>query len=80
MPPKEVRFKATAKKPTAAPEMTLPAPRPPSNLSIVSTNKFAIAYYWEGTQNYADMVIHINGVIQESKYHLSVSQDSTLVL
>ncbi len=49
--PKEVRPKAAVKKPTTTTEMTLPAPRPLSNFSIDSTNKFAIAYYCEGTQD-----------------------------
>ncbi len=75
MPPKEVRSKAAAKKPTATTKMTLPAPRPLSNFSVNSTNKFAIAYYCKGTQDYADMAIHVNGIVQVSEYRVSVTQD-----
>ncbi len=43
MPPKEVRSKAAAKKPTASTEMILPTPRLPSNFSFSSTDKFAVS-------------------------------------
>ncbi len=43
MPPKEVWYAATAKKPTAATAMTLPDPRPLAIFFGDSTDKFAIA-------------------------------------
>jgi hypothetical protein len=79
-PPKEVRSAATTKKPAAATPMTLPAPRPMSNFSVNTTNKFSIAYYCKGTQDYADVVIHVNGVIQEGKFLVSISQYGRSVL
>jgi hypothetical protein len=53
MPPKEVRSAAAAKKPATTTSMTLPVLRPPSNFSVNSTDKFAIAYSCKGTQDYA---------------------------
>ncbi len=79
MPPKEVRLAATAKKPATATAMTLPTPRPLANLSIDFTNKFAITNYCKGTQDYADMVIHVNRVIQESEYRVRDSHDRTSI-
>ncbi len=60
--------------------MTLPIPSPLSKFSIDSTDKFAIAYYREGTQDYADVVIHFNGMVQVSKYRVSIAQDRMSVL
>jgi hypothetical protein len=81
VPPKEVRpmAAAAAKKPTATTEMTLPVPRPPLNFSVDSTDKFADAYYCNSTQDFADMVIHINGVLDVSEYHMSIAQDRMFV-
>jgi hypothetical protein len=56
MPPKEVRSAAATKKPTTTTAMTLPIPRPPLNFSINCTHKLAIAYYCEGTQDYAEFL------------------------
>ncbi len=66
MPPKEVRPKAAVKKPAAITETTLPAPRPPSNFSVDFTDKFGITYYYKGIQDFADVVIHVNGVLDVS--------------
>jgi hypothetical protein len=38
--------------------MLLPAPKPPVNFSLNSTDKFPVLYYCEGSQDYADMVFH----------------------
>jgi hypothetical protein len=59
--------------------MTLPTPRPLANFSINPTNKFAIGYYCKGTQDYTDVVINVNVVIQQSSYRVSVSQNRTSV-
>jgi hypothetical protein len=68
MPPK-VKPVATAKKPATTTETpTLPAPRPPSNFSVDSTNKFGITYYCEGTKDFSDVVIYVNGCLYQSKY------------
>jgi hypothetical protein len=79
MPPK-VKPMAAAKKPAATTEtMTLPAPRPPSNFSVDAANKFGIAYYCEGTQDFADVAIHVNGCLYESDYCMSIAQDGMSV-
>jgi hypothetical protein len=59
--------------------MTLPTPNPPSNFSIDSTDKFGITYYCKGTQDFADVVIHVNGCPHESDYRVSVTQDKMSV-
>jgi hypothetical protein len=79
MPPKEVRPKATMKKPTATTETTLPTLRLPLNFSVDSTDKFGIAYYCGGTQDLADVVIHVNGVLDVSNYCMSSAQDGMSV-
>jgi hypothetical protein len=72
--------KTAAKKPTTKTEtMTLPAPSPLSNFSVDSTDKYGIAYYCKGTQDFADMVIHINRVLYMSNYCMSIAQDGMYV-
>ncbi len=77
MPPKvkPMTVAATKKPITKAETMTLPTPSPPSNFSVDSTDKYGIAYYCKGTQDFADVVIHVNGCLHESKYHVSIAQD-----
>jgi hypothetical protein len=79
VPPK-VKPVAAAKKPATTTETTtLPAPRPPLNFSIDSTNKFGSAYYCKGTQDFADVVIHVNGCLYESDYRVNVALDGMSV-
>ncbi len=80
MPPKEVRSKAATKKPAATTKMTLPASRPQMNFSIDSTDKFAVAYCCKGIEDYADMVIHVNGVVQVSECRVSIAEDGNVCL
>jgi len=45
--------------------MPPPAPRVVANFSVDSNNKFLlILYYCEGSQDYADVVVHMNGVLR----------------
>jgi hypothetical protein len=81
--PHKVKLVAAAamKKPAAKAEtMTLPTPSPPLNFSVDSTNKYGITYYCKGTQDFADVVIHVNGCLPESEYRMSMSQDEMSVL
>ena len=50
------------------------------NLSIDSNNKFLGSYYCEGMQDYADMVVHINGVLRGGDYHMSIATDGKSIL
>ncbi len=77
MPPK---VKPPTKEPTkrvsiAAAAMPLPAPKPPVNFSVDSTDKFLVSYYCESSQDYADVVFHINGVLRDKDYRVSVAMD-----
>jgi hypothetical protein len=86
MPPKvkpvaPAATKTAAMKPAPKTETTtLPAPSPPSKFSVDSTDKYGIAYYCMGTQDFAVVVIHINGVLYKSDYRMSVAQDGMSVL
>jgi hypothetical protein len=52
-----------------------PAPKPPVNFSVDSTDKFLVSYHCKGMQDIADMVFHVNGVLRNTDYHVSVSAD-----
>ncbi len=80
MPPKVKPVTAVKKSATTTEMKTLPTPRPPLNFSDDSTDKFGIAYYCEGTQDFADVVIHINRCLYESKYRMSIAQDGMSIL
>jgi hypothetical protein len=83
MPPKVKPVAAAATKKTIpnAETATLPTPSsPPSNFSVDSTDKYGIAYYCKGTQDFADVVIHVSGCLHERKYHMSIAQDGMSVL
>ncbi len=68
--------KTAAKKPATTTETTtLPAPNPPLNFSVDSSDRFGITYYCKGTQDFADVVIHVNRCQYESDYHASIAQD-----
>jgi hypothetical protein len=60
--------------------MPSPAPKPPVNFSVDSTDKFLLSYYCEGSQDYADVVFHVNGLLRDKDYHVSVATDGKAVL
>jgi hypothetical protein len=82
MPPK---FKAPPRKPGAkkikgeiddVTAMPPPAPKLPVNFSVDSTDKFLVAYHCEGSQDLADVVFHVNGVLHaDIDYRVSVAAD-----
>jgi len=82
MPPK---FKAPPRKPGAkkikgesndVAAMPPPTPKLPVNFSIDLTDKFLVAYHCEGSQDLADMVFQVNGVLHaDIDYHVSVAAD-----
>ena len=82
IPPK---FKAPPRKPGAkkikgesddVAAMPPPAPKLPVNFSVDSTDKFLVAYHCEGSQDLADMVFHLNGVLHaDIDYRVSVAAD-----
>ncbi len=43
--------------------MPPPVLKPPVNFSVDSTDKFLVAYHCEGSQDLADVVFHVNGVL-----------------
>ena len=88
MPPK---LKAPPRKPTTTKPikkesnddvaaMPPPAPKPPMNLSVDSTDKFLVSYHVKGKQDIADMVFHINGVLRDTNYRVSVVANRNSVL
>ena len=84
MPPK---LKAPPRKPGAKKKMKgqsdddvaampPPAPKPPVNFSIDSTDKFLVAYHCKGSQDLADVVFHVNGVLHaDIDYHVCAAAD-----
>jgi hypothetical protein len=56
-----------------------PAPKLPVNFSVDSTDKFLLSYYCEGSQDYADVVFHINRVLCNEDYRVSVATDGKAV-
>jgi hypothetical protein len=84
MPPK---LKAPPRKPAGAKKkmkgesdddvavMPPPAPKPPENFSVDSTDKFLMSYHTKGKQDVADVMFHVNGVLRDTDYHVSVAVD-----
>jgi len=52
-----------------------PAPKPPENFSVDSTDKFLVAYHTKGKHDVADVMIHVNGVLRDTDYRVSVAAD-----
>ncbi len=83
MPPKLKASprKPASKKPTTKESnddvaaMPPPAPKPPVNFSVDSTVKFLVSYHCEGKQDVADVVFHVNGVLRDTDYRVSVAAD-----
>jgi hypothetical protein len=88
MPPKVKPMAAaatkTAKKKTKkADEIThLPAPKLPEirTFSIEAEDPLTISYYATGKHNYANMVIRVNGTMEQSEYKVQVAKDGHLIL
>ena len=53
--------------------MPPPATKPPENLSVDSTDKFLVSYHCKGKQDVADVVFHVNGVLHDTDYHVSIA-------
>jgi hypothetical protein len=87
MPPKakpDAAAAATAakKKPPASEKddsnevATMPSRAPPKkNFSIDATNRFLVAYYGKGVNDYADVAIMVNGTIKKGLYEVQVAKD-----
>jgi hypothetical protein len=82
MPPKRKpppRKPAVAKKTkgesAAAAATPPPAPKPPENLSVNSTDKFLVSYHTKSKHDVADVMFHVNGVLCDTDYHVSVAAD-----
>jgi hypothetical protein len=78
MPPKvkPLPTKPTKKDSAAADAMPPPpAPKPPENLSVDSTDKFLVAYHTKGKHDVADVMFHVNGVLRDTDYRVSVAAD-----
>jgi hypothetical protein len=55
--------------------MPPPAPKPPENFSVNSTDKLLVSYHCKGKQDLADGVFHINGAIRDANYRVGVVAD-----
>ncbi len=77
MPPKTKPIpRKTAPKresPNVADEMPPPTPHIIANFSVNSNDKFRVSYYCEGSHDYVDMVVHINGVLHNGDYRVSIA-------
>jgi hypothetical protein len=51
-----------------------PAPKP-SIFSISCTNVFGVSYFCEGSQDFAEVAFHVNGVLRNINYRVSVAPD-----
>ena len=87
MPPKAKPNAAAAatavkKKPPAAKKddsdevATMPSRAPAKkNFSIDATDRFLVAYYGKGVNDYADVAIMVNGTIKKDSYEVQVAED-----
>ena len=62
-----------------AAEMPPPAPRVIANFSVNSNGKFLVSYYCEGSHDYVDMAVHINGVLHDGDYRMSIATNGKSV-
>jgi predicted porin len=58
----------------------VPTPKSLITFSIDSTDKFSVSYYCEGTQDYADVTFHINGVLRECDFRVTIGDNGKSVL
>ena len=81
MPPKKKPAAATAAAAAPAEERKVtppPAPKP-TIFSVSSADMFGVSYFCEGTQDFAEVAFHINGVLRDIDYRVSVSQDGKAI-
>jgi hypothetical protein len=74
-PRKPAGAKKTKGESAAAAAMPPPAPKPPENFSVGSTDKFLVAYHTKGKHDVADVMFHVNGVLSDTDYRVSVAAD-----
>ncbi len=55
--------------------MPPPAPKLPVNFSVDSKDKFLVSYHCKGKQDVADVVFHVNGVLRDTDYRVSIAAD-----
>lgn len=79
MPPK-LKPAAAKKAPIDTAEAAVPPPKSLITFSIDSTDKFSVSYYCEGTQDYADVTFHINGVLRECDFRVTIGDNGKSVL
>jgi len=83
MPPKTkpIPRKTAIKRESAdiADEMPPPAPHVIANYSVNSNDKFLVSSFCEGSHNYVDMVVHINGVLHDGDYRVSIAMNGKSV-
>jgi hypothetical protein len=82
MPPKRkppLRKPAVAKKTkgesAAATATPPPAPKPLENFSVDSTDKVLVSYHTKGKHGVTDVMFHVNGVLRDTNYRVSVAAD-----
>jgi hypothetical protein len=56
-----------------------PAAPKPSIFYINSADMFGVSYFCEGNQDYAKVAFHINGVLRDVDFHVSVAPDGKSV-
>jgi hypothetical protein len=81
MPPKKKPAILMAAAAASAVETVTPPPAAPkpSIFSVNSTDMFGVSYFCEGNQDYAEVAFHINGVLRDVDFRVSVSQDGKSV-
>ena len=55
------------------------APAKIKNFLIGATDRFLIAYYAKGVNDYADIAIMVNGIIKKGSYDVQVAEDGLLL-
>jgi len=78
MPPKKKPAAPTAAAATALTmeKKVTPPPAPkPSIFSISCTDMFGVSYFCEGSQDFAEATLHVNGVLRNIDYCVSVAPD-----
>jgi hypothetical protein len=83
MPPKvkpvPARKTATKRESADVDEMPSPAPRVVVTFSVDSIDKYLVSYYCEGSHDYVDVVVHVNRVLRDGDYRVSITTDGKYV-
>lgn len=77
MPPKKKPAAPTAAAAASTVEKKVtppPAPKP-SIFNISCTDVFGVSYFCEGSQDFAEATLHVNGVLRDIDYRVSVAPD-----